>query len=184
MSTPGFALRFKADRIPALAKRYLEELRDEVAREERRIESRIAPAVRQRGFYTYDEFVALCRWKSRRAKSRYEAVDEELVIEATMAALGARDELLRIGTLTLLDGVSWPTASVLLHFGHRDPYPILDVRALASLGVSPPSGYSFAFWWRYVETCRRLARRHTGGDMRMLDRALWQWSADRARARS
>ena len=37
-----------------------------------------------------------------------------------------------------LSGVRWPTASVLLHFGHRDRYPILDYRALEALGVPSP----------------------------------------------
>jgi hypothetical protein len=74
--------------------------------------------------------------------------------------------------------VSWPTASVLLHFGRADPYPILDFRALQSLGVEQPSQYTFDFWWAYVQACRRLADKH-GVDMRTFDRALWQWSAER-----
>jgi hypothetical protein len=102
-----------------------------------------------------------------------------LVEEATTLAFHARDEALRIGILLTLDGVGWPVASVLLHFGHRDPYPILDFRALESLGVKQPSVYTFDFWWAYVQTCRKLARRQRV-DMRTLDRALWQHSAENA----
>lgn len=40
--------------------------------------------------------------------------------------------------LTTINGVSWPMASVLLHFGHADRYPILDFRALWSLEVDTP----------------------------------------------
>jgi hypothetical protein len=40
---------------------------------------------------------------------------------------------------------------VILNFGHADPYPILDFRALESLGVARPAAYSLAFWLAYVE---------------------------------
>ncbi len=66
---------------------------------------------------------------------------------------------------------------MLLHFGHGDPYPILDFRALASLGVEQPSSYTFKFWWSFVLACRELAERHQV-DMRTLDRALWQYSLE------
>jgi len=92
-------------------------------------------------------------------------------------ALGARDERHRIGVLQLLDGVSWPTASVLLHFGSPDPYPILDFRALWSLGVKTRLAFTFPYWWDYVQACRTLAAQ-TGVWMRTLDRALWQYSKD------
>ncbi len=36
--------------------------------------------------------------------------------------------------LRFLDGVEWPTASTILHFCGARPYPILDYRALWSLG--------------------------------------------------
>ena len=93
-------------------------------------------------------------------------------------ALTTSDERLRIGVLTLLQGVEMPTASVLLHLGHRDPYPILDVRAIWSLGVDKqPSYYSFESWWAYTEKCRALAD-EAGVSMRVLDRALWQFSSE------
>ena len=79
--------------------------------------------------------------------------------------------------LLLLSGVSWPVASVLLHFCDRAPYPILDVRALESLGVKAPSAYTFPFWLAYVETTRALSRK-TGLSMRDLDRGLWQLSKE------
>jgi len=100
------------------------------------------------------------------------------VEETTAAALRASDERLRIGTLTLLDGVSMPTASVLLHLAHKDPYPIIDYRALWSLGIeNPPPSYSFEFWQAYTRMCRSLARQ-AGVSMRLLDRALWQFSKE------
>lgn len=68
-----------------------------------------------------------------------------------------------------LRGVSWPTASVLLHFGHHDEYPILDYRALWWLGYDKPPPYTFEFWSAYVSFCRTLAKR-LSVSVRTLDR--------------
>jgi len=74
--------------------------------------------------------------------------------------------------LLLLNGVHWPTASVILHFCHADPYPILDVRALWSLGIDANTvPYNFEFWNEYTQFCRKLAG-EAKVTMRELDRAL------------
>jgi hypothetical protein len=101
---------------------------------------------------------------------------EEFIKDVTRIALTAPNEKLRIEVLTLLNGVSWPTASVLLHFGYDNLYPILDFRALWSLGIDASRvNYDFDFWWEYTEHCRKLAQQ-VGVSMRVLDRALWQYS--------
>jgi hypothetical protein len=172
MPSNAFALQFDISLLPQLAHRY-------DAAYDRRIEEIVSPAVRERGWYTRDEFLAVCAWKTPRSKPRVAENEEDFVVEATGVALGSRSERLRIGTLLLLRGVSWPTASVLLHFGHGDRYPILDVRALEALGTKEPGGgYGFEFWWNYVTVCRRLADA-ARVDMRTVDRALWQWSKER-----
>ena len=68
-----------------------------------------------------------------------------------------------------------PTASVILHFCDTRPYPVLDYRALWSLGYSRPPVYTFEFWSAYTHFTRALAQ-STGHDMRTVDRALWQYS--------
>ena len=60
---------------------------------------------------------------------------------------------------------------------HRDPYPILDYRALWTLGVEKPPAYHFDLWSAYTQYCRELAR-EIGVSMRDLDRALWQYSKE------
>jgi hypothetical protein len=137
----------------------------------------IAPGVRRRKFLTKKEFLAVCRWKSPRSQPRCQTNSPGFVREVTQIALSAAEERLRIEVLTLLVGVSWPTASVILHFFHSDPYPILDVRALESLGVKGPVQYNFEFWRNYVYCCRQLSRRYKV-TMRALDRALWQYSKE------
>ncbi len=166
---PTFRPRFNGSKAPALASRY-------PASEDIEVE-RIGAAAKDRGHLTRDEFLALCRWKTPRSAPRCRKNSESLIKEATRLAFSTFEEELRIGTLVLLDGVGWPTASVILHLCHRDPYPILDVRALDSLDCPVPSAYDFAFWWDYTLFCRELAGRWRL-DMRALDRALWQYSKD------
>ncbi len=144
--------------------------------EDQHVEFDIAPVVRLRGYFTRPEFLDLCHWKTPRSKPLVASNVEGFIKEVTHTALSTSDERLRVEVLTLLKGVSWPTASVLLHFGHWDTYPILDFRALWSLSLEKlPAIYDFDFWWEYVQFCRRLAA-EAGVSMRVLDRALWQYS--------
>ena len=170
------ALRFPGHRIAYWASRFADGSSDDEA-------VAIGSRMRAKGFLTRTDFLRLCAWKSPRSRRHVERNDEGFVRAATKTALTTADERLRIEVLTLLQGVDWPTASVILHFGHPDPYPILDVRAIWSLGVSTPPAYDFPFWWEYTTICRRLARRHSC-TMRLLDRALWQYSKERQRKTS
>jgi len=168
---PSFALRFSKSKVPYWAARYSYPGKAEIERD-------IGLATRNRGHFTKPEFVALCYWKTPRTRSRVNANSAALIKDVTKIALSTSHERLRIGVLTLLHGVSWPTASVVLHFTHRDPYPILDFRALWSLGVKKkPAFYTFDFWWEYVQFCRTLAC-ECGVSIRVLDRALWQFSKE------
>ncbi len=95
--------------------------------------------------------------------------------------LSAADESERITPLLGLHGVGVPTASTLLCVAFPADYPILDVRALESLGVRSRSTYPVSFWLRYLDACRELARVH-GVSVRTLDKALWQYSRERSPA--
>lgn len=137
----------------------------------------LVPLVRETGWLSLDQLRQVARWKSRRSARRVRANDEDYVRAVTAFALQTDSERARIEALTLLDGVGWPTASVILHFFHCERYPILDFRALSSVGEEEPNQYTFGFWWSYVGFCRALADR-TGHDMRTLDRALWAYSKE------
>ncbi|MHB1756860.1 MAG: hypothetical protein ACYCT9_05025 [Leptospirillum sp.] len=119
----------------------------------------------------------VARWKSPRSAGHINENSEEYIQEITSFAFNAKEERSRIEILTVLDGVGWPMASVILHFFHPDQYPILDFRALWSLSTEPPQQYDFPFWWSYVQACRDLSKKF-GVDMRTLDRALWKYSKD------
>lgn len=135
---------------------------------------------RNRGWLRREELIVMGVWKSPRIRKHLESNAEDVIEEITRFALAARAERARIEALTILAGVGWPMASVILHFCHRDPYPILDFRAVWSLGAEVPSDWSFSFWAGYTEFCRGLAQR-AGVSMRTLDQALWQYSKETQR---
>jgi hypothetical protein len=55
-----------------------------------------------------------------------------------------------MAALCVLRGVQAPTASVLLHFAFPDRYPIIDWRALESLGEPEQATYPIPYWLRYT----------------------------------
>jgi hypothetical protein len=168
---PKFNLRFSIREIETCAERYPHS--DEALLS-------MAEQVKQRGFLTRDEFLAVCHWKSPRSQPRCRSNSSDFIKDVTQCALSTSSEQLRIEVLTLLAGVSWPTASVILHFFHREQYPLLDVRALWSLRCDAPKQYDFALWKNYVKFCRSLAQK-ADVSMRTLDRALWQYSKENQR---
>jgi hypothetical protein len=170
---PTFELQFPIEQVGALATRfgYVDDARL----------LRVGARARARGYYTRPEFIEVCAWKTVRSKPKIERNSDTAVTDATGRALAAVDEEVRIAALLELEGVGVPTASTLLYFACPDDYPILDVRALESLGVKPRSQYPVSFWLDYLRACRELARR-SGVSIRTLDKALWQHSKDLATA--
>lgn len=171
-----FRLRFSEDRIADWAARYGDPGEDEIVRV-------LASRARSRGYLSRGEFLALCKWKTPRSEPKCASNSASRVRTATRLALGTCDERTKIGALRRLNGVGWPTASVILHFCDARPYPILDYRALWSLGWAKPPTYTFDVWWAYTVFTRDLARA-TGHSMRTIDRALWQYSKANQRRRS
>ncbi|HEY2160736.1 MAG TPA: hypothetical protein VGH24_05470, partial [Solirubrobacteraceae bacterium] len=138
----------------------------------------VGAAARSRGHYTRVEFIEVCAWKTVRSRPKVAANPEATVVDATSRAFATSDEETRIGALLELEGVGVPTASTLLYVAFPSEYPILDVRALESLGVRPRSQYPVGFWLQYLAACRELAHRHRVS-VRTLDKALWQHSKER-----
>jgi hypothetical protein len=135
----------------------------------------IARAVRARGHFLRDEFLETYAWKTRRTLGRVQKYSEAQIADVTGVAFRQTDEKLRVDLLRALDGVDWPVASTLLHVGAGADYPILDFRALWSLGSTMPAYVNFEFWWAYVECCRDLAAQ-ARVSVRELDKALWAYS--------
>lgn len=163
----SFRLRFPKADIPYWASQYDD---DDVS------PAKAGGAARKRGYLTRAEFMKLTRWKTPRTQPSCAKNDEAFITDVTGVALSTSNERLAIESLTLLDGVSWPTASVILHFCSLRKYPILDYRALWSLrSDAKPEDYCFPLWWEYVEATRKLSD-DLNVTMRTVDRALWTFS--------
>lgn len=133
----------------------------------------------QRGHYVRNEFLVVCEWKTARSRGRVVQNSEEAVVEATRQAFSSADETERIKSLLTLNGVGVPTASALLFFSFPTDYPILDYRALESLGQpTNRTTYSVRYWLKYLEACRAFAA-DAQVPIRVLDKALWQASTER-----
>lgn len=95
----------------------------------------LATSAKQKTYLTKKEFLEICAWKTPRTKSLCASNSEELVKEVTHIAFTTNSDQVSIEILTLLRGESWPTASAILHFCHKDPYPLLDFRALFNFRI-------------------------------------------------
>jgi hypothetical protein len=169
-----FRLQFDPSEIRAIASRYAYE-------DDARVRE-LGRRARERGWYTRAEFIEICEWKTVRIRSRVDRNSERDVVDATTRALSSRDGKDAIEALRNLHGVDWAVASVFLHLGHRERFPMIDFRALQALGVHART-ISKGLWDDYVDFTRSLARR-ADVDMRTLDRALWQWSNEHGGGRN
>ena len=167
-----FKPKFASIHVNNLLRFYWVSQPDRMERVERDIESR-AESVRSKQYLTRDEFRLVCSWTAQRAVGHYENNTETAVRETTARAFGAESESHRVNVLTELNGVSYTTASTILHFFHPNIYPIWSSPSLWSLGVND-SSYSFSAWSQYIVFFRQLV---TEWDFspRDVDRALWQY---------
>jgi hypothetical protein len=170
-----FRLQFPASEIESLAGRFSYEDDPAVVAAGR--------SARHRGHYSRDEFLTVCEWKTSRSRLKVASNSAKRIAKTTRAAFATADEGERMERLLSLEGVGVPTASTLLHFAFPDAYPLLDVRALQSLGSRGRSVYPVSFWLDYLAACRSLAAEH-GVSLRILDRALWQHSKELASGES
>src|SRR5262245_53945776 len=115
-----FRLQFREDQIQQWAARY------EYPGEQELIDGPVLRS-RRRGYLTKADFLAIALLKSPRSQTRCAKNDSQFVEEVTRLSLEpSTSDRLRIESLTLLTGVAWPTASVILHFCHEEVYAILD----------------------------------------------------------
>ncbi len=121
--------------------------------------------VRHAGRFTRGEFLAMCRWKSPRARLHYERNTAPVIRRTSTAALAARSERERMEHLTALPGVSVATASAILTLIDPLRYGVLDIRcwqllfSVRSVAVNE-SGRAFTIrqWEQYLTRLRGHAR--------------------------
>ena len=80
----------------------------------------------------------------------------------------------RICYLRRLADVGQAGTSAILHWFHKDHYPIWSTPARNSVGIDSPQRGG---WEAYVSFCRYLAKKNKV-NMRTLDRALWKYAKD------
>jgi len=163
-------LKFDESQIKNIADRY------EYTREESEL-MQLCGEIQQKGCLNKEQLQQVAKWKAPRSAGYVKKNTNDYIKEVTSFAFSTENERARIEALTILDGVSWPTASVLLHLYHKERYPILDFRALWSVNLKVPKQYKYSLWKSYVKFCREIAKRN-GVSMRILDRALWQYSKE------
>ncbi len=166
-------MKIPNDKIVEYARRYDQN----ASGYDKSVEQKIKQVLQTRRYLNRQELIEVGIWKSPRQKKNYGKNDDGAVRELTQFSFTARSEQARVGALLALRGVSYPVASTLLHFAFPDEYPILDTRALWSLGWETPSSYTFEFWRRY---CAHLIKLSTelNLDLRTIDKALWQYSKE------
>lgn len=136
-----FKLKFPKSEIKEYAERYSYRLSEDEVVKSRQL-------LQRRGYLTIEELQIIASWKTPRSKPKVATNSEEFIKEVTQIAFSTNNEKLRIEILTLLTGVGWPTASVILHFYHPDHYPIIDFRALYSLSCDQikPQDYNLVIY--------------------------------------
>jgi hypothetical protein len=121
--------------------------------------------VKAAGRFTRAEFLAMCRWKSPRARRHYERSTPATIRRMSAAALSARTERERIERLTALPGVSVATASAILTLIDPGRYGVLDIRCWQLLfhirsveGNARGRGFTARQWEQYLTRLRGHAR--------------------------
>lgn len=166
-----FKLRFRRNRIKCWASRYSysQGYAEAVA---------VGRTARKRGYLTKNELIQFFDWKTGgRGRSRCLKNTRAYVKEVTRTSFSTSNARLQIEVLALLDGVDLRVASAILHLVFPRKYPIMDYRALWSLGIKKPK-YNFELWDSYCNYCKKTAQENHVG-LRTLDRALWQFSKER-----
>ena len=176
-------LRFDESQIRYYADKYLvEELRrynNSVERYDNPIE-RIVNDVKGRGYLIKSDLIALSNWTGDpRNKLRIEKNSSISIEEITRIALSPDTaEPGRINSLQLY-GVGPTIASAILHWFHKDCYPIWSKPARYSVHLDKSRDEPKPEEWQaYVSFCRCLAKKNKV-NMRTLDRALWKYGKHR-----
>lgn len=162
---------FTRQQILKLAKRYSYKTKDEL------VEKEIKKWLRNHKYLDRDKFIRLCLWKTPRRRKNYKKNDDLTVREITSFSFSAKSERVKIESLQMLYGVSYPVASTILHFAFPNKYPIMDFRVIESLEWKQPKSYNFDFWQKYCNKITELAKKYKLS-IRTIDKALWQYSKE------
>jgi hypothetical protein len=133
------------------------------------------------GDYSRENLTAIFIWKTKgRGFSRIERNSDAEIADILRLAVEAKTERAAVAVLLGLSGVDVPVASAILTAIDQRRYTVIDFRALEALGTDSRNR-SVEFYLAYLAACRSLAAEH-GVELRVLDRALWQWSKEHGKS--
>lgn len=160
-------------------RKYTKEYNDQYKRIDESVEKEMKKLLEKRRYLMRKDLIKIGCWKSTRPRRHYASQenDELTVKEITQFCFSTRSEKARIKALISLKGVSWPVASVILHFAFPTKYPILDFRVLWSLDWKKPSSYNFIFWQKYCDKINKISRKYKL-PIRTIEKALWKYSKE------
>jgi hypothetical protein len=120
--------------------------------------------IKRRGYFTKDEFIKMCMWKSPRPKNRYLQNTEKQIINISKEVLHTNFEKRKIELLTSLKGISIPVASSILTLIDNKNYGVIDIRVwqllylYKSVKVKPTgTNFNFKNWYNYLIKLRYYA---------------------------
>jgi hypothetical protein len=168
---PVFTIQFDPAEIQSLSQRYqYEEDTGALAAGAR---------ISQQKKYTRNNLETIYKWKTRgRGISRIAANTDAEIADALRLAVAARTERSALAVLLGLVGIAIPVASAVLTVINPKRYTIIDVRALEALGAKPRI-ITVGYYLAYLRFCCALALKQQVS-LRVLDRALWQWSREQS----
>lgn len=133
----------------------------------------LVPKVHNRGYLTRSDLLELSGWLVKgRNNSRVLSNSCDFVEKMTSLSFSSKTERSRIEYLVELHGVGLPMASAILHWFHRESYPMWNRYARSSVLFENSAHLpQLERWEAFVVFCRTVAYRNTV-DMRTLDRAF------------
>lgn len=122
--------------------------------------------VKKRGYFTKEEFVEMCMWKSPRPKNQYLKNSEKDIILISEKVFSTKFEKGKIELLTSLNGISIPTASAILTLTDPKNYGVIDIRVwqifylYGSVKVKPKgTNFDFKNWYNYLMKLKYYAKK-------------------------
>ncbi|MGA2084008.1 MAG: hypothetical protein ABSG60_00640 [Terracidiphilus sp.] len=185
-----FQLQPPKEKLQELADRYVQN-KAEMERETLAFDA--GARIRQRkSTDVKGDLETIVKWKSPRSVHYICENSTEEVQAAIDAAISKPENVQEaVSALTKLTGVGLPVASAILTTIFPDQYTVIDFRALEALGHDQAG---VEFYRQYLEHCKSLAKSlgesseiqiQSGypaeTELRVLDRALWQWSASKGK---
>lgn len=138
--------------------------------------------VRQGGYFTRSEFLAMCKWKEPRERGRQSwfSNTEDEVQTLSAKVFHAPDETRRILYLCRLKGIGIPMASAFLTLTDPEHYGVIDIRVWQLLAVYQEVDYDpegrnlqVLHWLDYLDKIRLWAGK-LNISVRTVERTLFQ----------